>query len=277
MPATLATFIEHGTQRGGAVTRPAAIYVCPQCKGPLAADQQALCCAACAKTYAVRRDIPDFIGDDLRHSKNWSLRHAGFFNWLAPIYETKLWYPIVMRLAGVKDVASLPQLISTVAAMTGAVSGDLLDVACGPGTFGRRIAAQVTTVFGIDISTGMLEQGRTYAARENVPNVHFARATVEALPFADARFAAALCCGSLHLFEDTRVALREIARTLKPGAQLVGFTFAATESAFSRFALRHGGRLFEAKSLGEMLSETGLGDYTSQTFGSALLFRARKG
>lgn len=274
---TTSAFAEGEIQHGETLAPALAVYVCPQCKGPLAADQQALRCAACARAYPVRRDIPDFIGDDLRHRKNWSLRHAGLFNWLAPIYETKLWYPIVMRLAGVKGVTSLPQLIGTVAAMTGTVSGDLLDVACGPGTFGRRIATQATTVFGIDISAGMLEQGRTYAARENVPNVHFARATVEALPFADRRFATALCCGSLHLFEDTRVALREIARTLQPGAQLVGFTFAATESAFSRFALRHGARLFEAKSLGETLSETGLGDYSSQTFGSALLFRARKG
>ena len=56
---------------------------------------------------------------------------------------------------------------------------------------------------------------------------HFARARVESLPFGDGFFEAALCCGSLHLFADTEVALREIARVLKTGAILSVFTFGA--------------------------------------------------
>jgi len=252
------------------------VYACPKCKGPLAIASQNFHCSLCGLTYPVRDDLPDFIREDLSHSKNFSLRHSTWFDWLAPIYETNLWYPVVMRLAGVKGVSSLPQLLTTVEEMTGTVSGDVLDVACGPGTFGRRIAAHSRTVYGVDISFGMLKQGRTYAQREHVANMQFARASVEALPFPDETFAGALCCGSLHLFEDTLLALREIARTLKPGASLSGFTFTSTNTRFSRFALRHGARIFEVDRLGGLLGEGGFEEYRSRTFGSALLFSARK-
>ena len=259
-------------QSGTNLIFPAVTYICPRCKGELNPADGGLRCDACKRTYSVRNDIPDFIGDDLRDSPNWSLRHSALFDWLAPIYETRLWYPVVMRLAGVKGIASLPELLTTVEQITGTVSGSVLDVACGPGTFGRRVAAHAESVYGIDISHGMLEQGRTYAQREGVHNMHFARAQVESLPFASGTFAAAVCCGSLHLFENTSLALREIARTMKPGARLVGFTFTATESRFSRFARRHGARVFEIGELVDQLGNAGFKDHDLRTFGSALLF-----
>jgi len=231
----------------------------------------------------VRNNTPDFITDELQHSTSWMLRHSGLFDRLAPIYETKLWYPVVMKLAGVEGIASLPVLLTTLEELMGTVSGDVLDAACGPGTFGRRIARHSRMVFGIDISAGMLEQGRRYARREHVPNIAFARARVEGLPFANETFAAALCCGSLHLFEDTALALREIARTLKPGALLVGVTFTPSNMGLLRFATmrkyvvqRHHARLFEVKNLGDILSHAGFEDYRPRTYGSGLIFSARR-
>ena len=273
---TITTFAENELIRTPAATSPLAAYVCPRCKGALAVAAQELRCAACAHAYPVRNRIPDFLGVDLRHSASWSLRHARVFDWLAPIYETNLWYPVVMKLAGVKGVTTLPELLATVDAMVGTIPGDVLDVACGPGTFGRRVAAHSRSVFGIDISPGMLEQGCKYAERERVININFACARVEALPFAQQTFAAALCCGSLHLFPDAALALREIARTLQPGALLVGLTFTQTNTRFSRFAERHGGRLFDVQNLGSLLREVGFEDYSPSTFGSALLFSVRK-
>ena len=268
MYATIANHAENETAL--------AVYACPTCKGSLAFASQALHCDLCRRTYLVRNYIPDFISGDLRQSKNFSLRHSTWFDWLAPIYETSLWYPVVMRLAGAKGVSSLPQLLTTVDEMMGTVAGDVLDVACGPGTFGRRVAMHSRTVYGVDISFGMLEQGRTYAQREHLTNLQFARAGVEALPFASETFAAALCCGSLHLFEDTLLALREIARTMQTGASLAGFTFTSTDTRFSRFAQRHGARFFELNDLGSILRKAGFEEYSPRTFGSALVFAARK-
>ena len=81
----------------------------------------------------------------------------------------------------------------------------------------------------------MLRQGAAYAAAEGVANLHFARARVEALPFADARFDGAVCCGSLHLFADTVAALNEMARTMKPGAILASFTFTPGDGGLLKY------------------------------------------
>jgi len=101
--------------------------------------------------------------------------------------------------------------------------------------YGRRIASPSKEVFGIDVSMGMLRQGAAFVAKEGAPNVHFARARVEAVPFEDGIFDAALCCGSLHLFADTVVALREMARVMKPAAILSVFTFAAGSGGVLKF------------------------------------------
>jgi SAM-dependent methyltransferase len=251
-------------------------YVCPNCHGSLAIISGELHCQSCGQAYPVRNGIPDFMDGQWHQNANWSLRHARVFDWIAPIYETNLWYPVVMKLAGVKGPSSLPDLLALVDEMTATVSGDVLDVACGPGTFGRHIAHRVQTVSGIDISAGMLKQGCSYAQRECVVNMHFARARVESLPFAQQSFDAGLCCGSLHLFEDTAVALREIGRTLKPGALLVAVTFTSINTRFSRFAQQHGGRLFEVQKLADLLLREGFADYCPRTFGSALILSARK-
>ncbi|MGO8731789.1 MAG: class I SAM-dependent methyltransferase [Terriglobia bacterium] len=137
-----------------------------------------------------------------------------FIDRMGRIYETKLWYPIVLNVFGGFRSPSLAQLVSTVSQKVQSTQGRVLDVACGPGTFGRRIASPSKEVFGIDLSMGMLRQGAIYTAKEGIPNVHFAQARAEALPFENGLFNATLCCGSLHLFADTVMALREMARVI---------------------------------------------------------------
>lgn len=161
--------------------------------------------------------------------------------------------------------------------------GRVLDVACGPGTYGRRIASPSKEVFGIDVSIGMLRQGTAYTAKEGIPNVHFARARVEALPFEDGLFDAALCCGSLHLFADTVIALREIARVMKPAAILSVFTFTPGRGGVLKFRRvrewslkKHGLHVFELSEMEQLLAASGFQDFHSEVCGSILTFSARK-
>ena len=107
----------------------------------------------------------------------------------------------------------------------GSTTGVILDVACGPGTYGRRVASSSSVIYGIDISLSMLRQGVRYVERDVLHNVHFPRAMVEKLPFPDALFDAAICAGSLNHFPNTVLALREINRTMKPGAPLAVMCF----------------------------------------------------
>jgi ubiquinone/menaquinone biosynthesis C-methylase UbiE len=202
---------------------------------------------------------------------------------MARIYETRLWYPIVLNLFGGWRSPSLAQLVREMAQNVESANGRVLDIACGPGTYGRRIASPSKEVFGIDVSWGMLRQGAAYAAQEGIPQIHFARARVEALPFADGVFDAALCCGSLHLFTDTVTALREIARVMKPGAILSVFTFTAGRRGILRFRqVREWGRkhqglhVFALPDMNQCLGSAGFGDFQPRVSGSILTFTARK-
>ena len=206
-----------------------------------------------------------------------------FIDRMARIYETRLWYPVVLNLYGGFHSPSLAQLISIVSQKVQSTNGRLLDIACGPGTYGRRIASPSKEVFGIDVSMGMLRQGAAYVAEEGIPNVHFARARVEALPFEDGLFDAALCCGSLHLFANTVIALREMARVMKPAAILSVFTFGAGRGGVLKFrrvrewSRRNAGlHVFDLAEMEQYLTASGFEDFQPEMSGSILTFSARR-
>lgn len=122
-----------------------------------------------------------------------------------------------------------------------------------------------------------------YALQEAIPNVHFARARVEAIPFEDRFFEAVICCGSLHLFADTVAALREIARVMKSEAVLSAFTFTAGSEGILRFHRvrewsrnKHGLHVFEIPELEQYLAVSGFEDFHAEVTGSILAFSARR-
>lgn len=258
------------------------IYACPVCKRLLRQEEEAFRCSACCHAYPIRENIPDFLGEELSQSKDPELRRMRFIDRMARIYETRLWYPLVLNVYGGFRSASLAQLIGRISQNVQSIQGRVIDIACGPGTYGRRIASPLKEVFGIDVSMGMLQQGAAYIANEGIPNMHFARARVEALPFEDGMFDAALCCGSLHLFTDTVVALREIARVMKPGAILSVFTFTAGRRGILKFrrmrerVRRIGLHAFELPELEQYLTASGFTDFQPEVSGSILTFSARK-
>jgi SAM-dependent methyltransferase len=89
---------------------------------------------------------------------------------------------------------------------------EFLDFGCGTGEFAPCFPAAHYT--GIDLSLPYLSYaGRTYAGR-------FVALSVAAMPFAPARFDAALVLGVLHHLPDdlARSAVSELHRVLRPGA-----------------------------------------------------------
>jgi SAM-dependent methyltransferase len=259
-----------------------AFYVCPACKRVLEHENGVLRCAACSQDYPIEAGVPDFIREQLSESKDPVFRRMRGIDRMGRIYETKLWYPLVLNVYGGWCSASLPQLVSTVGKMLQSTTGRVLDVACGPGTYGRRVASPSREVFGIDISKGMLRQGAAYVAKEGIRNVHFARARVEALPFENEFFDAAICCGSLHVFADTVTALREIARVMKPTAILCVFTFTAGRGGILKFRRvrdwiqKHGMHVFTLPEMEQYLAASGFAGFDPEISGSILTFSARK-
>jgi len=92
----------------------------------------------------------------------------------------------------------------------------VVDIAGGSGWYASRIVrAAAVTVVGLDISTSMIEQ-----RSEDPMLVDNVVGDMEALPFEDDSFDAALFVGALHHVPDPLQALREAARVVRPGGKL---------------------------------------------------------
>jgi demethylmenaquinone methyltransferase/2-methoxy-6-polyprenyl-1,4-benzoquinol methylase len=105
--------------------------------------------------------------------------------------------------------------------------GEVLDACCGTAdlaiAFARRLPVRVV---GVDFSPTMLGVGRNKVGRKRLRGrIDLVEGDVQRLPFADARFDAAAVAFGLRNVSDRLGALREIARTLKPGAPLLVLEF----------------------------------------------------
>jgi ubiquinone/menaquinone biosynthesis C-methylase UbiE len=241
-----------------------------------------LSCGPCSRAYPIIGGIPDFILEDLALSPHRVLQRVKVFDWLARIYDWKPAYPLAVRIyAGWR--VSHARVMRLVAEMVAGVSGLLLDVACGPGTLGRRLARENREIYGIDVSWGMLRQGAALAGRKGMNAVHFARALAERLPFPDGCFDAALCGAALHLLADPLGGLREISRTLKPGAPLAATTVIGGDGGLFKFRAfqeymetAHGLHTFSLPELARLTAQAGFQDFQPRVFGSLVAIRVKK-
>jgi SAM-dependent methyltransferase len=98
----------------------------------------------------------------------------------------------------------------------------ILNLACGPGTLTRPLAALVSPggeVVGVDLAPGMIEHAR----RAGIANARFELMDMEHLTFPDGTFDAAVCGHGLQFAGDLGAALHEARRVLHAAA-----TFAAS-------------------------------------------------
>jgi ubiquinone/menaquinone biosynthesis C-methylase UbiE len=95
----------------------------------------------------------------------------------------------------------------------------ILDLACGPGTLSRRLAAMVSPggeVVGVDLAPGMIALARSL----NIPATRFELMDIEQLSFADASFDAAVCGHGFQFVPDLPRTLTEARRVLRPDGRL---------------------------------------------------------
>jgi len=95
----------------------------------------------------------------------------------------------------------------------------VVDLACGPGTLSRRLAAMVSPggeVVGVDLAPGMIALARAMA----ISGARFELMDVEHLTFDDESFDAAVCGHGLQFVPDLVAALREARRVLRPNGRL---------------------------------------------------------
>lgn len=96
----------------------------------------------------------------------------------------------------------------------------VLDIGCGDGALCARLAALGADVTGLDADPHMLAAARE-RARQARAAFACVRGDVRALPFADDTFDVVVAVTVLCLVSDAALAVREMARVLRPGGRLV--------------------------------------------------------
>ncbi|NYH80642.1 SAM-dependent methyltransferase [Actinopolyspora biskrensis] len=107
-----------------------------------------------------------------------------------------------------------------------------IDVATGPGTVARMLAASVGprgSVLGTDISPGMLDLARAKPPVDGAA-IEYAECGADSLRAPDAAYDVVVCQHGLQFFPDRRAALSELHRVAADGARLAISLWAGLES-----------------------------------------------
>ena len=95
--------------------------------------------------------------------------------------------------------------------------GPVRDLACGDGYLLSLMRSLQRRLIGVDLSRGELAAARVRLG----PNMELVRARAVELPLATSSVAAITCHMALQLMDDTDSIIRELARVLRPGGELV--------------------------------------------------------
>jgi SAM-dependent methyltransferase len=177
---------------------------CPACHSAL--EEASLLCPSCGIRFPRIGGVPLLIAssDDVA-----ATRGVGeLFEEVAERYD-QVFGPHIVEHYLSRRTSLVRQLLP---------EGSVLDVGCGTGTIGVRLAAMGYAVVGVDLSPAMLQE----AVQRGLTPVYAALST--ALPFPDCTFDLALTVATLHHLETPdRVAgtIMEMARVLRPGGFVV--------------------------------------------------------
>jgi SAM-dependent methyltransferase len=150
---------------------------------------------------------------------------------------------------------------AAIVAMAGdARIGSLLDLGTGTGRMLELIAPLATRAVGVDQSPAMLSLARAHVAQSGLRNVLLRQGDIYAPPVERDAYDLVVIHQVLHFLDDPARALREAARTLRPGGRLIVADFAAHGEEYLREQFAHRRLGFSVEELASFLSEAGLVD-----------------
>jgi SAM-dependent methyltransferase len=144
----------------------------------------------------------------------------------AVVYDYGVEHEWLARPAGAllwgTDTQGLYRTVHTLGVLPAGTA--VLDVPCGGGLALRGLRRdQDVRYVAADISPVMLDRTRRQARRRGLP-IEVVEADITRLPFADNEFDLCVSFNGLHCVPDPALAVRELARCLRPGGRLIGDT-----------------------------------------------------
>ncbi|OZG30188.1 methyltransferase type 11 [Williamsia sp. 1138] len=224
-----------------------------------------------------RHGYLDLLGppETAESSTLWVMQNAVF----AAVYE-RAWRPIFTRLysLGGTSAAKFDRRLVTHLGRPG--DRTILDVACGPGNYTRRLSERLIgdgVCIGLDFSVPMV----TRAVADNSGHrVAYVRGDAHRLPFPDGSIDTVCCLAALYLISDPHEVIDELARVVAPGGEVAIFTSLRTRLTSARvvnkIAARSGYRLFGRDEVTDRLRAAGLVDVEQTITGQAQYVTARK-
>lgn len=106
---------------------------------------------------------------------------------------------------------------------------DVMDFACGSGIISTEIAKNVNTVYGIDISSQMIEVANNRKIEQNLKNLTFSRASLFDEDIQIASFDVITAFNILQYLEDKEIFMKRINELLKPNGIFISSTVYAKE------------------------------------------------
>jgi len=197
----------------------------------------------------------------------------------ARVYEG-LWRPLYTSVARGAPADPQLELWWILDQLRKAEGKTIVDLSCGPGVIGRRLAqsGRFAAVVGIDYSKQMLRRCLDHCAVEGTRGFALARGDAAALPLGDRSMGAIHAGNALHLWPEIPESLEQVRRVLEPGGVFVATTFIHAPGwrgrSSRRFAQAVDARLFDPGELRLECEAAGLVEYAEKVEGSAIWLRA---
>lgn len=182
---------------------------CPDCGRPLdAIDDRTLRCTGAGHVFPIRDGVPRFTDDSTSTARYFGYMWGEQAPNVAP--PTR---PSPYHLHAMQQALDAPPL-----------EGLILDAGCGEGIDLAMVALDPgCEIIGVELSSGGV---RTSLARTaGLERAHIVQGDLLRIPIASQTFDAAYSYGVVHHTRDPGLAVREIARTLKPGSPLLLYVY----------------------------------------------------